>query len=273
MAILANMKVVHKDSLNQITFLDERYYQSEASGLYQPSVNTILDVYPKGYGFLQWLKDIGSNSDEVLKRAGEQGTHIHDAIEGFLRGEEVRWLGSEIKEGTESRENYTLEEWVMLLRFLDFYKTWKPITIAIEVSLVDDELGYGGTLDYVCKIPAFPNDIWYIDWKSGGSIYKGNKIQGATYIKIWNKLNPTMPITRGGCMHLRAMTRGADKTGKQIQGEGWKLEELENIDHLFELFKHAQAIWREENPNPKPKNVIYPDRFSLDILKAEEEVK
>jgi hypothetical protein len=256
------MKIIHNHDIEQITFLDERFYQDPATATYWPSVNTILDVYPKGYGFIQWLKDLGSNSEEVLKRAGDQGSHIHDAIDRFLRGEELKWTDEE-------KDNYTLDEWMMILKFFDFYKTYKPETITVEQSLVDPELGFGGTLDYVCKMQG---QVWYIDWKSGGAVYKGNKIQGAAYQKIWNKQHD-QKIERLGCLHLRAMTRGADKTGKQIQGEGWKLEEIENPDHLFSLFEHARAIWNEENPNPKPKNMVYPDRISLEILNKQEVLK
>lgn len=261
--IKKNMKIVHSPDIQQITFLDERYYFDENTKTFHPSVSTILDVWPKGWGYNQWLKDLGMNADEVLKRAGEQGTHIHDMIKDFLLEQEIAWTDGE-------KENYTLEEWLMFLKFVDFYKTWKPETIAVEVSLVDPELGFGGTLDYVCRLPITGDTVWYIDWKSGGAIYKSNKLQGAAYQQLWNKKMKDK-ITRLGCMHLRAETRGADKTGKRIQGEGWKLDEIENPDHLFSLFQHAQTIWKEENPNPVPKNMVYPDRMSIAFLKAEEE--
>jgi len=249
------MKVTHDKDLKQITFLDERYYFSNKTGTYHPSSTTYLDVYPKGYGYIQWLKDMGSNASDVMKRAGDQGTIIHDAIESFFRGEELKWTDEE-------KENYTLDEWMMLLRFFDFYETFKPEPIAVEKSLVSPELDFGGTLDLVCTLPDFPDDVWYIDWKSGGAIYKTHKIQASSYQVLWNS-QKKQKITRLGCLHLRASTRGADKTGKKIQGEGWKLDEVENPEHEFKLFKHAQAIWKEENPNPKPKNMVYPDRIKM----------
>lgn len=248
-------KIIHSPELEQITFLDERFYLHKKSGEYFPSATTVLDVYPKGYGYHQWLKDLGSNADQVVQRAQEQGTKIHEAIEKFLKGEELVW----------TEQNYTLDEWMMLLRFHEFYTTYKPEPLGVEVSLVSPELGFGGTLDLVCKLPAFPNDIFYIDWKSGNGIYKSNKIQASAYQRLWNTINGPKGdiITRIGCMHLRAQTRGADKTGKQIQGEGWKLDEVENPDHEFKLFEHSLAIWKEENPNPKPKNIVYPDRIKI----------
>jgi hypothetical protein len=267
------MKIIHNNDIEQITFLDERFYLDEKTQTYFPSVNTILDVYPKGWGFQQWLKEMGSNADEVLRKAGEQGTNIHDMIQRFLNGEEIKWIETEPTASgvIMGRDNYSIEEWLMFLKFVEFYKTYKPETIAVELSMVDAELGFGGTLDYICKIPMFPNDIWMIDWKSGGSIYKSNKIQQSAYQKIWNKQRKEQ-ITRLGLAHLKANTRGSDKTEKVMQGKGWKIDEIENPEHLYKLFEYSQAIWKEENPNPKPKNMVYPDRISIEILKKQEEV-
>ncbi len=250
------MKIIHNTDVEQITFLDERFYLDKESGNYYPSATTVLDVYPKGYGFQQWLKDLGSNSEEVLKRAGEQGTHIHEGIQSLLNGNEIKWIDGE-------KDNYTLDEWLMIRKFYEFYETYKPEVIAVEETLVSSTLGFGGTLDLVCRLQG---QIWYIDWKSGGAIYKGNKIQGSAYQKLWNSQRKEQ-IERLGCMHLKAATRGADKTGKQIQGEGWKLDEIEEPDRMFRLFQHAQEIWKEENPNPQPKNMVYPDRLKLNVVK------
>lgn len=250
------MKIVHNKENKQITFLDERYYFDNKTGTYHPGATTILEVYPKGFGFNQWLKDSGNGADQIVKRAQEKGTKIHDAIEAFFSGKELKWYEKE-------KENYALDEWLMILKFFDFYKTFKPKVIAVEPSLVSPKLGFGGTLDFVCILPIFPEDIWYIDWKSGGAIYKSNKIQGASYQKLWNSMSDKK-ITRVGCLHLRANTRGPDKSGKKVQGKGWKLDEVEDPEKEFRLFLHAQAIWREENPNPKPKNMVYPDRINIE---------
>jgi len=250
------MKIIHNKDNKQITFLDERFYFNKKSGKYHPSVTTILDVYPKGYGYIRWLKDLGSNADEVLKRAQEQGSNIHDAIDQLNKGEKLEWV-------TKEKENYTLVEWLMILKYADFFKTFKPKVIASEISMVSDELEIGGTLDLVCKINIDDyKDVWYMDYKSGRSIWKTNKIQGATYKELWNSQRKEQ-ITRVGCMHLRALTRGPDKTGKKIQGEGWKIDEAENTEKLYKLFEHSHAIWKEENPYAKPKNVVYPDEIKL----------
>ena len=246
---------MHNKDAKQITFLDERYYFDNKTATYHPSATTILNVYPKGHGFMQWLKDLGSNADQVVQRAQDQGTKIHEAIEDFLNGKEVKWCNEA------GEANYTLQEWMMIMRFHEFYTTYKPENIAVEAKLVSSKLDFGGTLDYVCRLPDFPGEVWYIDWKTGNAIYKTNKLQGAAYQQLWNELK-RFKITRLGCMHLNAKTRGADKKGKKIQGKGWRLEEIDDPQKYFTLFKHTQELWKEENPNPKPKNLIYPDSIS-----------
>ena len=251
------MKIIHNNDIKTITLLDERYYQSPVTKNWYPSNTTVLDVYPKGFGFTQWLKDLGHNADEVLKRAGEQGTRIHDAIESFLLGGELKWI-----ENDEAK--FSLDEWVMILKFVEFYKTYKPETIAVETALVSDELGFGTRLDYVCRIN---NETWYLDFKSGAGIYKSNRIQAVACQRAWNEQSKDK-ITRVGLFHLKAQTRGADKSGQTIQGEGWKVDEVmpDEQDKMWRLFEHTLAIWKEENPNPKPKNMVYLDRVKIDIV-------
>ncbi len=53
----------------QLTFLDSRFYYTEA-GQFVPSVSTICEAYPKGYGFYKWLKEVGEDSDTIRDEAG-----------------------------------------------------------------------------------------------------------------------------------------------------------------------------------------------------------
>jgi len=250
------MKIIHSEKIKTVTFLDERYYLDEKIQAYYPSVTTITDVYPKGFGYIKWLKDLGSNSDQVLKEAGEQGTLIHDAIGSFFHGKEITWADDN------GNAKYNMEQWNMLMRFYEFYKTYKPNPIAIEYSMVDGELGFGGTLDFVGIIN---NQVWLIDWKSSNGVYRSYELQISAYVTMWNKLNPDKKIQRFGILHLKSATRGPDKTGKVIQGAGWKLHEPEkSLDELFDFFQMTQKIWLKENPTAKPKNIVYPDRISMD---------
>ncbi len=74
--------------LKQINFLDRRVYQ-RGEGVYYPSVTTILQYMPKNKFFEMWLKDVGHNADLIMRRAGKEGTQVHEAIETLLDGKEL----------------------------------------------------------------------------------------------------------------------------------------------------------------------------------------
>ena len=75
--------------LKQINFLDKRVYQ-RAEGIYYPSVTTILQYMPKTKFFETWIKDVGHNADIIMRRAGEEGTLTHNAIEDLLKGKATK---------------------------------------------------------------------------------------------------------------------------------------------------------------------------------------
>ena len=55
-----------KPELKQINFLDRRVYQ-RSEGVYYPSVTSILQYMPKNKFFESWLKDVGHNSDIIMR--------------------------------------------------------------------------------------------------------------------------------------------------------------------------------------------------------------
>ena len=77
--------------LKQINFLDRRVYK-RSEGVYYPSVTTILQYMPKNKFFESWLKDVGHNADLIMRRAGKEGTQVHEAAEKLVEGEESYWM-------------------------------------------------------------------------------------------------------------------------------------------------------------------------------------
>lgn len=250
------MKVLHDKEDRQINVLDERFYLShKEKDVYWPSVTTILEAYPKGYGYVNWLKQVGFNADEIVKKAGEEGTRIHEAIEQILKGFQVNWMDEE------GNAFYNLTEWQMICKFMDFYSTYKPKIIHIEQQIVSDELRVGGTIDFVCEING---EKWLIDFKSSNAVYESYFLQIAKYVEMWEEKYKDK-IDKSGILWLKSATRGPDRAGKKIQGAGWQLKESSKSqeDNLF-TFNATQHIWERENPVYKPKNVIYPDHFKID---------
>jgi len=237
---------------NKITLPDEHWYQSNNTGTWLPSVTALLDAYPKGAAYTMWLKQTGMNASQILKEAGELGSEVHNAIDLFAKQGELSYLSAD------GKDMYTWSAWELICKAMEFFQMAQPEIIAHEFSFANDELGYGGTIDMVCRLNGA---IWLIDYKSGNAVYESHFLQIAAYAKAWNLLNPQHKVERTGILHLKALTRGEDKEGKEIQGKGWKLEESENIENDFEYFQYCQKLWHRANPNAKPKIIEYPLTF------------
>ncbi len=237
---------------NKITIPQEHWYESSKNkGTWLPSVTTFLDAYPKGIAYIIWLKQVGLNASQILKEAGEIGSNVHSAIDQFVKSGELKYLSSDQK------ELYKWEEWELICRAMEFFSIYKPDIIAHEFSFASDELGFGGTIDMICKLN---NEIWLIDYKSGNAIYDSHFLQIAAYTKAWELLNPQYPISKTGILHLKASTR--KQVDGNIQGNGWKLEQSSNnINEDFEYFQYCKKLWWKANKNAKPKILEYPLSF------------
>lgn len=247
------MKIFLNEKLKKINVLDERFYTLDNITFY-PSVTTVLEVYPKGKHFKDWLKANGFNADTIMNKAATQGSNVHNAIEDILNGSELQWIN---KDGQEA---YTLVEWQMINKYMEFHSQCVNEVVSIESMLFSETLKLGGTGDLVCMING---ERWFIDHKTSKNIYKTNEIQLAVYKEMWDEMHPDQPIQRYGVLWLNAATR----TNKEFQGVGWQIKEFtKNHEHNLKLYHHTRSLWDEENPNYKPKNLIYPSLISLDSL-------
>jgi hypothetical protein len=80
------------DDFQQVTLPDSRYYKR--NGNYYPSITHVLSYYPKGKQFEEWLKNMGRSADYIVKKAAEDGTKVHELVERYLEGEEIKFLNS-----------------------------------------------------------------------------------------------------------------------------------------------------------------------------------
>jgi hypothetical protein len=149
----------------------------------------------------------------------------------------------------------------MINRFYEFWTNHNPEKVKVEKVLVSDKLGYGGQLDFVCKING---ELWLLDNKTG-NVYDNASMQLAAYGKLWDEYFPATPIQKYGIMHLEALTRGIDKKGVNIQGQGWKLIEITDIERHFKDFQNVQQIWMREFPDWKPFFASYPTKIKLNF--------
>ena len=247
-------KLVETDpDLRQITLPDARYYQ-RSPGIYYPSVTTILGFFPKGSFFETWLKDSGHNADIIMRRAGDEGTQVHNAIEDILRGNEVRWIDSN------GHVNYNTHVWRMILSFYEFWTTYKPNLILSEEFMFSDEHKYSGTLDLLVELNG---QKWIIDIKTSTAIHTSHFLQMSAYVKAYEE-RFSQKIDRTGILWLKSSKRSADKTGKRIQGNGWELKEGDkSIDEYFKMFLHTYETYKMMHPEQEIELLTLPNVIKL----------
>jgi len=244
--------VEYKEGDKQVNILDSRFYRR--GDKYYPSVTSILNYFPKNQFFHSWLKDVGHNSDIIAQKAAAEGTAVHNAVEAFINGEEINWLDEY------GNAKYNLDVWKMILKFADFWNTHKPELVAAEYHLFSDEHEYAGTADLVVR---WLDNLWLLDVKTSNSLHTSYDLQLAAYATAWNETHDEK-ITHTGILWLKASTRGEGKGGK-IQGKGWEVKFINDIENNFKMFKNVQDIYKLENPNHKPATEILP--ISVKIAK------
>ena len=227
------------EDAQQITMPDSRYYRR--NGNYYPSVTYVLSYYPKGKFFEDWLKKVGYASDYIVKRAGEEGTQVHEMIESYLGGEELMFLN------TFGRPQYHPEVWQMFLRFVDWWEEYKPTLIETEVHLFSDKLKVAGTCDMVCEID---NELWIIDFKTSNHLQTTYDLQTAVYGKCYEECYGKK-ADRYGILWLKSSKRKPAQ-GK-MQGKGWEMYESSRTqEENLDIFLTVKKLFDLENPRHSP---------------------
>ena len=229
---------ISEDS-KQITLPDSRYYRR--NGEYYPSITYVLQYYPKGKHFEDWLKQVGNNADHIAKKSADEGTQVHQMCEDYLNGEELNFLSSS------GNPQYDTNIWQMFLKFVEFWETFNPTLIETEVHLFSDELKVAGTCDLVVEIDG---ELWILDIKTSNHLHTSYDLQTAVYGKCYEECFEKQ-ITRRGILWLKSSKRKPAK-GK-LQGKGWEIaESSRTYEEDLNLFKTVKTIFDLENPNHSP---------------------
>jgi hypothetical protein len=241
--------VEYSNDNKQVNVLDKRFYRRNEK--YYPSVSSILNYFPKNQYFHSWLKDVGHNSDIIAQKAAWEGTQVHNAIESFLEGNEITWID---KDGNAL---FNLDVWRMILRFADFWNTIQPELISTEYHLFSDEYEFAGTADIICRIDG---KLHLLDIKTSNSIHSSYNLQLAAYAQAWNETH-NEKVVDTGIVWLKSSTRGPSKD--KIQGNGWQLKQIGEIEKHFSMFTKIYDIYRMENPDSKPATETLPTTIKI----------
>ena len=231
---------------NRIEFLDLRYYLGD-DGKWYPSATTILDCYPKGAAYFEWVKKFGDLSDDIRDAAAEKGSTVHKLTELYDAGEEVTMMSPE------GRPLYKQIEWAQFERYVQFINRFNPDIIENELNMISPHLGFGGTLD---RIMGINGKKLLVDIKTSNQVYNHYFLQLASYVKLYEEQKGEK-LDGAAILWLNAKTRTEGKKG-DIQGIGWQLiMPTRELDYYWGLFQATQALWTEENETVKPRNLSY----------------
>lgn len=242
------MKHFYNEEAKRIDIMDERWYEVKDGDKTHTlrSVTTFLEVYPKGYGFRQWLKTAGFNADLVLERSAQFGSAVHSMIERALQGETVSYY-----------DGMDIKVWERFLIWLDF---WKELNANhdvkwskdfVEMITYDLDLQYAGTVDLIARIDG---EIELFDWKTGNYIGDEAEIQLSAYAKSVEK-QLKCEVKKCNIVHIPL-----DKPNKK----GYRIKEVTDIENNFEDFLSVQRVYFRSHKNEKPKYKTLPSEVNLE---------
>ena len=257
----------------QCTSPDERFYcrpkNNPKTGIpdsieWRPSVTWICDVgYPKGRGFMNWLKNHGNESDDIARLAAERGYKVHRAIASLNEGNVVGI--DDIFDNGEGQESpLTAEEYLAVMSFVQFWedgacdeyeileseRTLWPDAAACETkySTPSKYFEFAGTLDL--KVRRRSDDtVGIIDMKTSSNIWPSHEMQVSAY----------------------ARAEGADwQAILQLNYQRNKKQKYKFtlVDDCFDLFCATYTIWQREAENMQPLQRDYPLELKLKGLEA-----
>ena len=211
-------------TLSRIDTPKGRWYQDAESGVYYPSVTTILSVWPKGEAFARWLGNADSYEAAIQKRdeAGERGTIVHDMVGRLLQGDTIP---------KEELEDSTVRK--LLQGFVNFWHEHNPTLVYNEEFLVSKKWGYAGAGDLFIEIG---KEVWNMDVKTSSGVYISYHIQTSAYSEAAEEMD-LCKVDRRAILWLKPNTK-----------KGWQLVESdESQEKDFSAFLAAKEVWQREN--------------------------
>ncbi len=197
-----------------------RYMNSE--GIPLPGVTTILGILNKP-ALVIWANRLGLQGIDSSKYRDEMadiGTLAHYLIMCDLTGQ------------TPDTSDYSPKQVNMAENAVRSYHEWrKGHTVEphlVEVPLVSNKYGYGGTIDLYADIDGVPT---LVDFKTGKAIYPEMVYQLAAYQRLLTESGHRL-----GRARLLRIGRDAD--------EGFEEKVVNGLEREWEVFGHCLAIYR-----------------------------
>lgn len=148
-----------------------------------------------GLMYWQWKEGAeGRNFNERSDRLANSGTVVHDRVEAHMLGKP--WKGLEEWEALDE-ENTEIAN-MSWESFLNWFKMYKPVTLATEQPLVSELYQFGGCPDWIGTIGE--GTLTIIDWKR--SVYSNYVVQVGAYRQLWNEKHPDKIVDQAEILKL-----------------------------------------------------------------------
>lgn len=259
-----DIEIINKElGIYRVTTLGERWYarpslQTE-NGMpeyeFFPSITWIAGHYPKGIGFYKWLADRGWDESQALKEAaGDKGSKVHYACSDVDKGMRIDVVnGKYLNPSTRQPENLSVEEVDCILSYRNFIEEYQPYVLADEITGFGEN--YAGTADKVVafagEAPGSPRQIAIIDLKTSKAIWEEYRLQISALSHMGIDY-AGMGITDEEWANRKLFIL---QLGYKLNRAGFKLTLIED---KYPMFQVAWQLWKNENPDARPKEAVYP---------------
>jgi len=169
----------------------------------------------------------GNDADAVMREAGDIGTLTHLLIQGHQQGFDV-----DTKDFTRNQEEAALRAFAA---YLEWTSKTKYVNLASEVSLVNEELRVGGTLDGIGKAG---DDLVLVEFKTTKyGTYREHKLQCAAYTYMYEAAQPRAKVAYALILRF----------GKEDSKFHVHTIKREKLDVCIEAFKKIVELYYMKN--------------------------
>lgn len=172
----------------------------DIDGVWYPRVTSIVSIKAKPALYKFYADQTSFSGAEAIKnKSAEEGTLLHETVEGILKGEE-----SPIPDSVTPA----------VKAFLNFKNQNEIIPHKIEERIVSKKHHYAGTMDCLAELNG---QLGVLDIKTSMAIYRDYGIQTSAYVEALRE-DPTMPPLKRWILRL-------DQARYCIRGCGAKMRE------------------------------------------------
>lgn len=179
-----NISIVRDESgIERVTneAFDERFYKhptriNDRTGLpYFPAFHFLTqEGEPTPYGLIEWYKQQGYNSNQIVARSQLIGSFVHDCCDRMTKSDSVVTHEDIHLAFPDAKEAQRVKD--CLYGFINFVMDEEPVFLAAEKMECGDDFGFTIDTKLLLKSDKYKN-VWAGDYKTSKSATEGHRMQ------------------------------------------------------------------------------------------------